>query len=249
MQNLILVPGLGSDSAVWRRTILELNDKVSCFVGDTLRDDSLHAMAQRILDGAPQTFALAGVSMGGMVALEMMRIAPSRVTCLALVDTRVRPDTLAQKLYRRFTNLLVATMDYRRLSEYSTRSLVHASAAPGVHAELVEMSLRVGANIYIRQNRVVTARADLRPGLSHIAVPTAVVVGAEDRMTPVKLSAEIHALIHGSTLHILDSCGHLPPIEKPDAMAGILLDLLGRKAVTEHRSAPATPEQVSPPKL
>ena len=187
-------------------------------------------MAQRILENAPQTFALAGASMGGMVALEMMRVAPARVTCLALVDTRVRPDTFAQKLYRRFANLLVTTIDYRRLSEHSIRSLIHASAGADVRAELVEMSLRVGAATSIRQSRAV-AGANLRPGLRHIAIPTAVVVGAEDRLTPVKLSREIHALIQGSTLHILDSCGHLSPIEKPEAMAGILLDLLRSTAL------------------
>ncbi len=230
MQNLILVPGLGSDAAVWRRTILQLEGEVNCTVANTVLDDSLHAMAQRVLDNAPQTFALAGVSMGGMVALEIMRIAPSRVMCLALIDTRVRPDTIAQKLYRRLTNLVVATIDYRRLAEYSTRSLVHASAAPDLHAELVEMSLRVGATTYIRQNQAVLARADLRPGLRRIAIPTAVVVGAEDRITPVNMADEIHALIPGSTLRILNSCGHLPPIEKPEEMARIFLELLGRTA-------------------
>ena len=230
MQNLILVPGLGSDATVWRRTMLQLEGKVNCIVANTVLDDSLHAMAQRVLDNAPHTFALAGVSMGGMVALEMMRIAPSRVMCLALVDTRVRPDTLAQKLYRRLTNVVVATIDYRRLAEYSTRSLVHALAAPDLHAELVEMSLRVGATTYIRQNQAVLARADLRPGLRHIAIPTAVVVGAEDRLTPVNMAEEIHALIPGSTLRILNSCGHLPPIEKPEEMARILLELLRRTA-------------------
>ena len=230
MQNLILVPGLGSDAAVWRRTMLQLEGKVNCIVANTVLDDSLHAMAQRVLDNAPHTFALAGVSMGGMVALEMMRIAPLRVICLALVDTRVRPDTLAQKLYRRLTNVVVATIDYRRLAEYSTRSLVHALAAPDLHAELVEMSLRVGATTYIRQNQAVLARADLRPGLRHIAIPTAVVVGAEDRLTPVNMAEEIHALIPGSTLRILKSCGHLPPIEKPEEMARILLELLRRTA-------------------
>ncbi len=153
-----------------------------------------------------------------------------RVMCLALVDTRVRPDTLAQKLYRRLTNVVVATINYRRLAEYSTRSLVHALAAPDLRAELVEMSLRVGATIYIRQNQAVLARADLRPGLRHIAIPTAVIVGAEDRLTPVNMAEEIHALIPGSTLRILNSCGHLPPIEKPEEMARILLELLRRTA-------------------
>jgi pimeloyl-ACP methyl ester carboxylesterase len=85
MQNLAMVPGLASDSTVWGRTILELNGEVNCLPADTLSGDSIPAMARRILENAPLEFALAGVSMGGMVALEMMRMAPERVTRLALV--------------------------------------------------------------------------------------------------------------------------------------------------------------------
>jgi pimeloyl-ACP methyl ester carboxylesterase len=75
-QTLVLVPGLGSDAAVWRRTIAALGNDCRCLVGDTLNDDTLQGMARRILGQTPQSFALAGVSMGGMVALEMMRAAP-----------------------------------------------------------------------------------------------------------------------------------------------------------------------------
>jgi pimeloyl-ACP methyl ester carboxylesterase len=227
MQNLVLVPGLASDSTVWRRTILELNGEVNCLSADTLSDDSIPAMVRRILANTPQKFALAGVSMGGMAALEMMRMAPERVTRLALVDTSARPDTFARKAYRHLANFVVAAFDYRRLSESNMKSLVHPSAASDIRTELIEMSVHVGAKTYIRQNRAVLARTDLRPILRHIAIPTTVVVGAEDRVTPVKLSQEIHELIPGSTLQIIDNCGHLLPIEKPEAMAKILLNLLG----------------------
>src|SRR5580704_16286830 len=107
MQTLVMIPGLGSDSAVWRRTIEAMKSSVDCLVGDTLSDDSLEGMAQRILDQAPESFALAGVSMGGMVALEMMKAAPDRVAQLALVDTNARPDTFRQKIYRRLANAVV----------------------------------------------------------------------------------------------------------------------------------------------
>jgi pimeloyl-ACP methyl ester carboxylesterase len=231
MQDLVLVPGLASDSAVWRRTVLELNGEVNCLIGDTLSDDSLSAMAQRILKNAPQQFALAGVSMGGMVALEMVRMAPERVTCLALVDTSARPDTFSRKAYRHLANLLVAAFDYRRLIEFSMGSTVHPSAVSDIRAELIEMGLRLGARTYIRQNRAVLVRADLRPILHGITIPTTVVVGAEDRMTPVRLSQEIHELIPGSKLQIIDGCGHVPTIEKPEAMARILLNLLQMSTV------------------
>jgi pimeloyl-ACP methyl ester carboxylesterase len=234
-QTLVLVPGLGSDVAVWRRTIATLGDDYLCRVGDTLSDDSLQGMARRILDQAPRSFALAGVSMGGMVALEMMKAAPDRVTQLALVDTNARPDTFRQKIYRRLANAAVgATKDFNRLAQRNLGSLVHPSTAKDVRAELVEMSARVGAKTYIRQNRAVTARGDLRKVLPNIAIPTAVIVGQDDQMTPVALSQEIHTLAPGSTLHVIPDCGHLPPIEKAEIMAALLKALLARRSAPDR---------------
>jgi pimeloyl-ACP methyl ester carboxylesterase len=226
MQTLMMIPGLGSDAAVWRRTMTALDGEVNCRVGDTHSDGSLRGMAQRILGQAPESFALAGVSMGGMVALEMMKLAPQRVTRLALVDTNARPDRITQKAYRYLANLVASTGDFERLSERSVKSLVHPSTPNDVRAELAAMGARVGVKTYCRQNRAVAARADLRPVLHSIAIPTAVIVGAEDRITPLELSREIHALTPGSTLHVIPGCGHLPPIEKPAALAAILSALM-----------------------
>ena len=229
MQDLVLIPGLGSDAAVWARTLEALGPEAAGTVGDTLQDDTLEGMARRILAAAPPSFCLAGVSMGGMVAMEILRLAPERVRGLALVDTNARPDTEEQAERRRATNAAVlAAPDLRALGGSSLDYLVHPSAGEDVRRDLIEMTARVGAAAYVRQNLAVLARQDLRPILASIAVPTQVICGEDDRMTPLALSQEIHQAIAGAELHVIGGCGHLPPIEKPRIMADRLRALLAQ---------------------
>jgi len=226
-KTLVLVPGLGSDAAVWRRTVAALDGEVSTLIGDTFQDDSLGGMADRILAAAPPRFVLAGISMGGMVAMEIMRRAPERVRALALLDTSARPDTEAQTARRQAANAaMLAAKDLRDLAAGGVGALVHPGAADDVRRELIDMTVRVGAKAYVRQNLAVAARSDLRPVLPTIAVPTQVVVGREDRLTPPELSQEIQQLIPGAQLQMLPDCGHLPPIERPEATAALLSGLL-----------------------
>jgi pimeloyl-ACP methyl ester carboxylesterase len=225
--SILMIPGLCSDGAIWKRTIAALGSEFHCTVGDTLQDVSLPAMAHRILDSAPEKFALAGVSMGGMVAMELIKLAPARVTHLALVDTNARPDMLRQKVYRRLANMVVnLTNDFRPLARRGLSSLVHPDAPEDVKAEMIEMSVRVGPEVYVRQNRAVWKRPDLRKILPGIAVPTSVIVGREDVLLPVAMSREIHELTPNSTLHVIPDCGHLPPIEKPGIVADLLRGLV-----------------------
>jgi pimeloyl-ACP methyl ester carboxylesterase len=230
MRQILMIPGLCSDAAIWRRTIAALGSDFRCVVGDTLQDPTLPGMARRILDGAPDKFALAGVSMGGMGALELMRLAPSRVTHLALISTNARPDIFRQKIYRRLANSVVGmTSDFRLLAKRSLPTLVHPDVSEDVKSEMIEMSIRVGPKTYVRQNRAVSARRDLREILSQIAVPTTVIAGEEDALIPVAMSREIHDLAPGSTLHVIPYCGHLPPIEEPAVVADLL-----RKLTQQH---------------
>lgn len=234
MNTLVLVPGLGSDAAVWEPTMKALNGDVSCLVGETRLDESIPDIAQRILNQAPSRFALAGVSMGGIVAMQIMAMEPKRISCLVLCDTIARPDSPYMRLYRRISNFLVSVGDLRSLSKFSVNSTVHSSASAEVRQTLIDMGVRVGADAYRRQNRAVSKRRDYRSGLSLVSVPTRVVVGRQDRMTPLKNSEEIHRLIPNSMLQIIEDCGHLPPIEQPEVMAEIIRNML---AV----ASPATP--------
>lgn len=227
MAAIIMVPGLGSDATVWERTIDALGRDYDCRIGDTLHDDSVAGMARRILDDAPDRFALAGVSMGGMVALTILGMAPERVTHLALFDTNARADTPEQIARRRVVNeAMLAATDLRALAAPTIAYMVHPKSDRDVHEALSDITIRVGAATYARQNEAVAAREDLTPVLAQITVPTLVAVGADDLMTPVAMSQEIADAIPTATLHVIRDCGHLPPIEKPAEAAALLRTLL-----------------------
>lgn len=229
MQTLILIPGLGSDATVWERTIAALGDDAECRVGETLQDDSLAGMARRILASAPPSFCLAGVSMGGMVAMEIMKAAPERVRALALVDTNARPDSPEQTERRLAANAaMLAAADLRPLAVASLPALIHPASPRDVREAMIAMTIRVGAETYVRQNKAVAARDDLRALLPTITAPTYVICGEQDRLLPLPMSQEIQAAIPGAELHLIPDCGHLPPIEKPAETADLLRALMAK---------------------
>ena len=235
MSDLVLIPGLASDAAVWSRTIDALGDDVRCTVGDTLQDHSLAGMADRILAAAPPSFTLAGLSMGGMVALEIMRAAPERVTGLAIVDSNAFPDAPEQAEQRRRTIAAIrAGVDLRGAGQASLAWLVHPDAEADVGQEIVDMGVRVGSEVYARQIEAVLERIDQRSVLATIGIPTLVITGADDAMIPASCAQAISASIRNSVLRVIPNCGHLPPIEKPQAVADLLRELIARASA--HRS-------------
>lgn len=226
MTPLLLVPGLGSDEAVWRGPIERLADVAACVVAETRLDDNMAAIAARVLASAPTRFALAGISMGGYIALELLRQAPERVTRLALFDTGARADTPEQSDRRLQAIAALDRADLATLSRYSLPQLVASDASDAVKEAVVAMGVRVGREAYVRQQHANIARPDSRAMLFTIAVPTMVVVGELDILTPPELAREMAEAIPGATLHIVPGSGHLPPIEKPDETAALLRDWL-----------------------
>ena len=223
---LILVPGLASDEAVWRPVVERLGDVASCVVAETRLDDTIAAIAVRILASAPDRFSLAGISMGGYIALEIMRQAPERVIRLALFDTSARPDTAEQSAGRRAAMAALDKVPIELLSRHSLSTLVALDAPDAVKDAVATMGVRVGRDAYVRQQEANIARIDSRPHLAAIAVPTLVAVGEVDVLTPPALAEELRDGIPGATLHVIPGSGHLPPIEKPDATATLLRDWL-----------------------
>ncbi|OAM76830.1 alpha/beta hydrolase [Devosia elaeis] len=228
-QPIVFLPGLICDARLWRDIIDGFADTMAPMVADLRLDETIAAMASRTLAAAPPRFALAGLSMGGYVALEIMRQAPERVTHLALFDTSARPDNEERRETRRKGIEMIAQGKFIGVSRGLLGSLVapHHLGTP-LAEEVQAMSERVGGTVYIRQQKAIMDRVDSRPHLAAIDVPTLVGVGALDKMTPPELAEEMAAHIPGAKLVTFPDAAHLPTMENPAPVVDAMRDWLGR---------------------
>lgn len=228
-QPIVFLPGLICDQRLWRDVIDGLSGDVAPMVADLRLDDSIAAMAARTLAAAPPRFALAGLSMGGYVALEIMRQAPGRVSHLALLDTTARADTEERRETRRKGIEMIGQGKFIGVSRGLLGQLVapHHLGTP-LADEVQAMSERVGPEVYIRQQRAIMDRIDSVPFLKDIAIPTLVGVGELDKMTPPELAAEMAQNIPGAELVQFPDAAHLPTMENPAPVVEAMKALLAR---------------------
>jgi pimeloyl-ACP methyl ester carboxylesterase len=217
-QPLVLLPGLLCDPRLWAHQSEALSDIADVTVADMTRDDSMAGMARRALDAAPERFALAGLSMGGYVALEIMRQAPERVTRLALLDTGSRADTPEQTTRRRDLIALADRGEFKAVSPRLLPLFIHEGRLEdaALVADIAAMADAVGKEAFLRQQHAIMNRPDSRPELPGIACPTLVLCGRQDVLTPPELSEEMASLIPGADLVMVEACGHLSTMERPD---------------------------------
>jgi pimeloyl-ACP methyl ester carboxylesterase len=221
---VVLLPGLICDAALWARQVAALAAIAEPLIADLTRDESLPAMARRVLAEAPPRFALAGLSMGGYLAQEVMRQAPERVTRLALLDTSARADTLERTALRRGLIELARKGEFKGITPRLLPQWIHPDRLhdQALTREIMAMTQRVGRDAYLRQMQAIMGRPDGRADLPRIAVPTLVLCGREDQSTPLALHEEIAALIPGATLVVVERCGHLSTMERPDEVSAAL---------------------------
>jgi pimeloyl-ACP methyl ester carboxylesterase len=225
---LLLLPGLLCDRRLWQPQIEALADRFEPLVADLTRDDSFPTMARRALAEAPPRFALAGLSMGGYVAQEIMRQAPERVERLALLDTSARADTPEQSQRRRDLIALSERGQFHGVTPRLLPLLIHRDRL--ADAALVEtvtaMAQAVGPEAFRRQQKAILARPDGRGDLPRVAVPTLVLCGREDALTPLPLAEEMTDAILGARLIVIEACGHLTTLERPDQVNRAVRDWL-----------------------
>ncbi len=222
---LILLPGLGDDSALWAHPVRHLADIADAKPVDITRHETVEDMARVVLDMAPARFALAGFSLGGYVSFAIMRTAPERVMKLALIGTSARADTEARRAERRAQ--IGAMGKPGAFGEYARRDLpavLHPDRLEDktLVTALLDMQARQGAPVFTRQSNACMARPDSRPGLGKIGCPTLVLSGREDRVLPPELSEEIARGIPDARHVIIEECGHYLPLERPHAVTALL---------------------------
>jgi pimeloyl-ACP methyl ester carboxylesterase len=221
---ILLVPGLVSSPRIFDPVVPALWQFGPVMVANHIRDDSMAAIARRILAEAPPRFALAGHSMGGYIAFEMLRQAPDRVAKLALINTQARPDTPEGSDRRRGMIARAQNGEFRAVLDELFPGFVHSSRREDASLRRLvhDMGADVGPDAFIRQQTAIMGRPDSRPVLAAIKCPTLVLTGDEDNTIPNALSVEMAEGIKGAKLVILPNCGHLPQPEQPKATAEAL---------------------------
>jgi len=214
---LVFVPGLLCTEALYAPQIAALSDR-PILVADNRSDDTIGAIAARLLDDAPERFSLIGLSMGGYIAFEVMRRAPERVDRLALLNTSAQADSEERREQRQVLTGLARKNHFHKIPGLFFPGFVHERNESSEHLRSIvhEMANATGADAFIRQQTANAARVDSRPSLSQISCPTLVLSGDGDRLIVPDLSVEIHQLVAGSELAILEECGHLSTLEQPE---------------------------------
>jgi pimeloyl-ACP methyl ester carboxylesterase len=228
--SLVLVPGLMCDDTVWSHQIQALGASGhDVQVASHALSDSLGAMAERILNMAPPLFALAGHSMGGRVALEVVARAPERVLRLALLDTgfealapgeageRERAGRLRLLEMARHEGMLVMARDWARGMVHPAR-LTDTALMDSIHA----MIACAGVAQFEAQIRALLARPDRTRLLAELRLPTLVLCGRDDGWSPLARHQQMAGLIQGSELVDVPDCGHMSTMERPAAVSAAL---------------------------
>ena len=198
----------------------------------------MNKMAKAILADAPETFALVGLSMGGIIAFEIMRQAPERVERVALLDTNSRAET-PEKLTGRLAAIdaidnlemqgldgLLPFVEYSLFPNYTAAD----GAALEQHKEIVlTMAQDTGWQVGKAQMQALNTRPDSADFLRSVTIPTAIICGREDKLCPVDRHLFMRDQIQYASLDILPECGHLSTLEKPDQVNAILAEWLTRK--------------------
>lgn len=221
---VLFVPGLMADARLFAAQTAALSARRAVQVASVTRGESLEALAERVLDDAPDRFALAGHGLGGMVAIEVLRQRPDRVLRLALISTSALPETPETAAAR---EPRIAAARAGRLADAVREGLSSSGLGPGdqrvsVQNAVLEMALALGPEVYVRQSRALQRRRDQQAMLRAARVPVLALCGGHDALHPVRSHALMRDLLPGAVMEVIADAGHYPTLERPQMATAAL---------------------------
>ncbi|AZV78806.1 alpha/beta hydrolase [Parasedimentitalea marina] len=226
---LVLLPGMMCDARVFEPQIRALSSRVPVMVAPLLGGERIEDIALHLLHQLPQRFALAGLAMGGNVAMEILRRAPERVSRLCLMSTSPLSDTPAQAANR---EPMIIGARTGRMEDVLRQNMMPEYLAPGpqrieILNQVHQMGMELGEALFVSQTRALQRRRDQQGTMRKCKVPTLILCGEYDQLTPVKRHEFLAELIPDATLEIVTAAGHLPTLERPDVVNRVLAEWLG----------------------
>lgn len=228
-ETIVLVAGMACDERLWEHQVRRLSVYAECLIILPVGHETVEALAADVLAKAPTTFALAGLSLGGYIALEITRIAPERVTRLALLDTTFLADTDERRASRATLVAAVRQGSYETIFEEKVlpRLIAESSAAdPRIFETVKDMAQRIGPDNFAIQNLAATTRRDYSDELGRITCDTVIICGRQDVICPLADHEAMARSIPGARLVVIEDCGHLATVEQPEAVTVALESLL-----------------------
>lgn len=226
MMPMVLIPGMMCDARMWGGIDTMLGVPVIHYV--PTQAETMSALADRFLATAPPRFALAGLSMGGIVAMEILRQAPERVARLALLDTNSMAETAGTAARRgpQIDRALSGDLEGVMRDDMKPNYLAPGPRSAEILELCMQMALELGPQVFARQSRALRDRPDQQATLAAFKGPALVLMGAEDRLCPLDRHQLMYSLMPQSRLHIIPEAAHLPPLEQPAATLRALRDWL-----------------------
>lgn len=224
MTPLVLLPGMMCDARLFAPQIAAISGERAVQTAPIGAFDTIQDLAAAVLTNAPERFALAGLSMGGIVAMEVLRQAPDRVDRIALLDTNPKAEADAIKLMR---EPQIAKAQSGDLVQVMRDEMKPNYLTDGPHrAQILDLCLAMaetlGPRTFVNQSRALQTRPDQQGTLRNASCPALILCGRDDALCPVHRHELMAALMPHSQLHIVENAGHLPTLEQPDETTAAL---------------------------
>lgn len=228
MLPLVFLPGMMCDARLFEPQVAAFSGQTAVQIAPISAHDTVQDLAASVLSNAPKTFALAGLSMGGIVAMEVLRQAPDRVGKIALLGTNPLAEKREVKA-RRLPQIEKARAG--QLAKVLREEMLPHYVAENQNKDQIlklcmDMGMDHGEVVFERQSRALAARPDQSETLRNAGLPALILCGRHDALCPVHRHELMHELMPNSTLRIIETAGHLTTLEAPEETNAALAEWL-----------------------